>query len=318
MAGKNRIKTGGEPVVDTAPVVIVADGGAVEMPVEMILPNPEQPRTEFDKKELDALAESIRENGVIQPLIVEPAAENLPGGNGMYFLHAGERRLRAARMAGLKTVPVVITPALNGDGQQKRLVRALVENIQRVDMNPIEEGKGFQRMLEMGFTRNDIALRLGISLKRITDRLDLLELEPEIQELIGSGKLSKDMRLVKALKDIPDATGRVKMARSLSERKATIQAGIAACLKLASALESKAIGAEHTPALHLATQKAGPLNRAIWNAFCQVGKVPPWPLMEVCTRDTCERCGLREVASAQTCKGCALVELLAQMIGKAK
>ena len=312
MTGKKRNQKGSEPAADIAPVVIVAEGGQIELPLEVILPNPEQPRTEFDKAELESLAESIRENGVIQPVVVEPA------GNGMYFLHAGERRTRAARMAGLKTIPAVITPALNGDGKEKRLVRALVENLQRSDMNVIEEAKGYQRMVDMGFTRNDIALKLGISSKRVVDRLDLLALEPEIQELISTGKLTKDARLVKALKEIPDSTARVKMAGSLSSRNATIPAGIAACKKIASVLDAEKLGGEQPPAMQLATRKAGPPNRAMWNAFSQVGKVPPWPLMEICVRDTCERCGLRDVASAQVCKGCALVELLAQMIGQAK
>lgn len=305
---------GAEPVAVPQQVVIVAEGGAVELPLEVILPNPEQPRTEFDPKELEALAESIRENGVIQPIVVEPA------GNGMYFLHAGERRTRAARMAGLKTIPAVITPALNGDGQEKRLVRALVENLQRTDMNPIEEARGYQRMLDLGYTRNDIALKLGISAKRVVDRLELLGLEPDIQNLIGDGKLSKDLRLVKALMEIPDPTARVKTAKALSERNATVAAGVAACQKIASTLdtESNTIEGGQAPAMHLATRKAGPPNRAMWNAFAQVGKTPPWPLMEICVRDTCDRCGLRDMASAQTCKGCALVELLAQMIGKAK
>lgn len=284
----------------------------MELPLEVVLPNPEQPRRQFDSKELHSLAESIRENGVIQPIIVEPV------GGGMYILHAGERRTRAARMAGLKTIPAVITPALNGDGQEKRLVRALVENIQRADMNPIEEAKGYQRLVDMGYTRNDIGLKLGVSSARVADRLELLELDPEIQGLIEMGKLTKDRRLVQALKEIPDATARVKMAKSLSNRNATVPAGVEACKKLASTLADEKIGGDQAPAMHLATRKAGPLNRPIWDAFAQVGKAPPWPLMEICVRDTCERCGLRDVASAQTCKGCALVELLAQMIGQSK
>lgn len=312
MAGKNRSKTGGKPVVEVAPMVIVAEGGAVELPLEVILPNPEQPRRQFDSNELHSLAESIRENGVIQPIIVEPA------GGGMYILHAGERRTRAARMAGLKTIPAVITPALNGNGQEKRLVRALVENIQRADMNPIEEARGYQRMIDMGYTRNDIGLKLGINSARVADRLELLELDPEIQGLIEAGKLSKDKRLVQALREIPDPTARVKMAKSLSSRNASIPAGVEACKRLAGTLSEETIGAGQTPAMHLATRKAGSLNRPMWDAFAQVGKTPPWPLMEICVRDTCERCGLRDVASAQTCKGCALVELLAQMIGRSK
>lgn len=283
--------------------------GLVEMPLELILPNPEQPRVTFNLMELDDLAQSIRENGVIQPVIVEPAE------NGMYYLHAGERRTRAARLAGLTTIPAVITPRLNGHGGQDRLVRALVENLQRADMNPVEEAKGYQRLVEMGFSMNDIALKMGISSARVASRLKILELDQPIQDLIQSGKLSKDNRLTAALMDIPDSAARVKMAKTLADRNASITAGLEACDRLKHSLQAKKISSNEIPAIQLASQKAGAVNRPIWNAFSSVGKVPPWPLMEISVRDTCNRCGLRDVASETTCNGCALVELLRQMIG---
>jgi ParB family chromosome partitioning protein len=282
----------------------------MEVPLELILPNPEQPRQQFDAHELNGLAQSIAENGVLQPVTLEAA------GNGMYILHAGERRTRAARIAGLKTIPAMIRPSLNGHGQETRLVNALVENLQRTDMGPIEEARGFQRLLEMGHTKTAIGQKLGISCARVTSRLELLELEPEIQGLVESGALTKDKRLMDALREIPDSSSRVKMAKSLATRNASIKAGLEACRKLTSVLAADTI-ADDVPAMHLARKKAS-FSRPKWDAFAQVGKVPPWPLMEICVRDTCEKCSLRDVASAKTCNGCAMVDLLRQMIGSAQ
>src|SRR6185369_7089197 len=95
--------------------------------ISRVVPNPEQPRKTFDQAELDGLADSIREHGVIQPIVVESCADD-------YILHDGERRLRAAKLAGLKKIPAIVHPPLNGTGPQERLERALVANVQRVEM----------------------------------------------------------------------------------------------------------------------------------------------------------------------------------------
>lgn len=283
--------------------------GRVEIPVDQVMPNPEQPRHVFDKQELHNLAQSIRENGVILPIVVEEA------GQGRYILHDGERRLRASKLAGLKTIPAVVVPPLNGTAREDRLIRALVANLQRVDLGPIEEAKSYAKLLEMGYSRNEIALQLGISSPRVSGRLKLLELEGEIQDLIERGRLPKDPHLAEALLEIPEPTARVKMAKTLADRNATLKAGIEACQRLVVTLQEEKIGSDETPAMRLATRRAGQVNRPIWDAFMQVGRVPPWALLEIGVRNTCDRCGLRDVASATTCKGCALVELLVELIG---
>jgi len=258
------------------------------------------------------LTASVRQHGILQPLI----AELTPDGN--FILHAGERRLRAAKMAGLATVPVVLGPALNGTGARERLVRALVENVQRANMNPIEEARAYQRLVEMGLSHMEIAHDMGISYARVSHRLQLLQLEGPIQDLIASGALNKDKKVVDALLDIPDKDARIKTAKTLAERRATIKASVEACGRVAGALSEAKIPTHEVPAIRIAIRKAGELRRSIWDAFAQVGKVPPWPLMEIAVRDTCERCAMRDVASATTCKGCALVECLRQMIGETK
>src|SRR5215471_10746775 len=133
-----------------------ADGssGVTHISVDSIQRNPRQPREKFDLEELENLAASIREHGVIQPLIVSPAS------NGIYVLIAGERRLQAARKAGLKTVPVVIRYATD----QQLLELALIENVQRADLNPIEEAEAYQHLSkEFKMSHETIASRVGKS-----------------------------------------------------------------------------------------------------------------------------------------------------------
>ena len=107
--------------------------------VGQIYPNPEQPRKDFDLAELESLAESIRSHGILVPVKLEAAGD-------AFILHDGERRLRAARMAGLTQIPAEIQPGLNGNGPQTRLLQAVIINIQRADMNPVEEGQSYRRM----------------------------------------------------------------------------------------------------------------------------------------------------------------------------
>jgi len=287
-------------------------GQVLDVPVARIMPNPQQPRTEFDDEEMQNLAASVRKHGILQPLIAEQTPD------GMFILHAGERRLRAARMAGLTSVPVVLGPALIGDGAQQRLIRALVENVQRADMNVIEEAHAYEQLAALGLSNMEISHEMGISYARVAHRRQLLTLEDPIQNLIASGQLNKDKKVIDALQDIPDTEARIQTAKTLAERRATIKASIEACQRVAGALSAAKIPKSEVPAIRIATRKAGEMRRSIWDAFAQVGKVPPWPLMEIAVRDTCERCAMRDVASATTCKGCALVECLRQMIGETK
>ncbi len=157
-------------------------GGQVELiPVEEILPNPEQPRKEFDRMKLIELSESIAENGILQPLIV-CVREGRP------VLVAGERRLRAAKMAGLKTVPCVRTEA---EGMRQALF-AMIENLQREDMNCFETAEGIERLIHTyGLTQEEAALRLGYSQSAVANKLRLLRLSAEERRLLTEGGLSE-------------------------------------------------------------------------------------------------------------------------------
>src|SRR5512146_1931736 len=157
-------------------------GGVTQIALDLIQRNPRQPREKFDIEELENLAASIREHGVIQPLIVSPAR------NGIYVLIAGERRLQAARKAGLKTVPVVIRHATD----QQLLELALIENVQRADLNPIEEAEAYQNLAkEFRMSHETIAARVGKSRVAVTNTLRLLDASAAVKQALVDGKVSE-------------------------------------------------------------------------------------------------------------------------------
>ena len=151
------------------------------LPIYKVEPNPDQPRHDFDEEELQALADSITVHGIIQPLTVR----EMP--NGYYQIIAGERRWRAARMAKLSDVPAVIIEA----DDKKAMELALIENLQRQDLNPLEEALGYQTLMnEYGLTQEEAAGRVGKSRPAVANALRLLGLCPEVQERVRKGELS--------------------------------------------------------------------------------------------------------------------------------
>ena len=151
------------------------------LPIYKVEPNPDQPRQDFDEEELQALADSITVHGIIQPLTVREMS------NGYYQIIAGERRWRAARMANLSDVPAVIIEA----DDKKAMELALIENLQRQDLNPLEEALGYQTLMnEYGLTQEEAAGRVGKSRPAVANALRLLGLCPEVQERVRKGELS--------------------------------------------------------------------------------------------------------------------------------
>lgn len=158
-----------------------APQGTVRVPLQRVEPNPLQPRKAFDAEALQALADSIAEHGIIQPLTVRPIE------NGYYQIIAGERRWRAARLAGLNEVPVVVMEV----DDKEAMELALIENLQRQDLNPIEEALGYQSLLnDYHMTQEQAAQRVGKSRPAVANALRLLSLAPEVQELLADGTLS--------------------------------------------------------------------------------------------------------------------------------
>ncbi|MBC7263875.1 MAG: ParB/RepB/Spo0J family partition protein [Chloroflexi bacterium] len=160
--------------------------GLIEVPLDAIVPNPLQPRQSQDSEALQELADSIREHGILQPLIVTALAE--PEGEAEYRLIAGERRWRAARLAGLDRVPVLVKEASPGETLQL----GLVENIQRADLNPLEEAAAYQQLIdEFGLTQEMVAERVGRSRVAVANALRLLRLPQKVKAALGSGEISE-------------------------------------------------------------------------------------------------------------------------------
>ncbi len=158
--------------------------GQTRAPIGAISRNPSQPRQDFDQEQLEELASSIREHGILQPLLVRPDE------SGGYELIAGERRWRAAGLAGVDTVPIVIQEDA-GDDEQETLTLALVENLQRSDLNPIELANAFEQLSEAGWTQQRIAAQVGKSRAAVANLLRLRQLPGSVQAMIKSGSLSE-------------------------------------------------------------------------------------------------------------------------------
>ena len=151
--------------------------------VEKIDPNPQQPRKSFDPEQLEDLAASIRQHGIIQPLILIPGDQN-----DRYFLIAGERRLRAAKLAGMAEVPAIIRTA----SEQEQLEFAIIENVQREDLNPLKRARAYQNLLDgFSLTHDDIARQVGKSRVSVTNSLRLLNLPELAQEALSNGEISE-------------------------------------------------------------------------------------------------------------------------------
>lgn len=179
MSAKQALGRGLKALIPEAPQ---ARAGFAEVPIESLQPNPQQPRRRFDEEALAELAESIRQHGVLQPILV---SEDQPG---RYHLITGERRLRAARLAGLQAIPAVIRERLEGAEQ---LELALVENLQRRDLTPLEEARAFEHLrLSLGLSQQNIANRVGMDRSTIANSLRLLKLPAEVQEMVEWGELS--------------------------------------------------------------------------------------------------------------------------------
>jgi ParB family transcriptional regulator, chromosome partitioning protein len=182
-----------------------------ELAIDQLQPGKYQPRTRMDQEALKELAESIKTQGVIQPVLVRPVAA------GQYEIIAGERRWRAARMAGLTAVPVVIRDIPDNQA----LAVALIENIQREDLNPLEEALGIQRLThEFGLTHQSAAEALGRSRTAVTNLLRLLELAPPVRDLLSQGKL--DMGHARALLALP-ALRQVELANEIAARGLSVR-----------------------------------------------------------------------------------------------
>ena len=182
MARKSGLGKGLDALIPAGPID-QPDGAPLLLPVENILPNPSQPRQDLSDESLTELANSIREHGVLQPIIVSQEPES-----GQYILIAGERRLRAAKVAGLEAIPAIIRPA----SSQQRLELALIENIQRTDLSPLDTAEAYRQLSEeFGLSHEEIAQRVGKNRATVTNTLRLLNLPDSVHIALAEGKITE-------------------------------------------------------------------------------------------------------------------------------
>lgn len=300
-----------------------------QIAIERIVANPEQPRKIFDEDELLNLARSIETNGLLQPIIVEGHD------NGWYILTDGERRWRACQLLNMPTIEAVVRqPSTNGTRTRDRLVKAFVANVQRADLNAIEEALGLGRMRdEMHLTHTQIADWVGWNTTKVAARLRLLELEPEIQELIANGNFPHSQRAVSAILSVENKVTRVRLAQKLARPGITIPAIVAACERLnqqlGSVIEEKAL--TRAPSVHLMQKPPtkpterwqnvraaaqGMCDKCSSNPKLPNLPEPAWSLIIHSAEQACAACSLRESAknNLAICRQCPAVELLKRMV----
>ena len=184
-----------------------------QLPVTSIEPNPQQPRTTFDEESLSALTASVRELGVLQPVLVRQAE------NGSYLLIAGERRWRAAKRAGLQMVPAIVRTA----DDTASLQQALVENLQREDLNALDEAAAYQQLIEdFQLTHEEVATRVGKSRAAVSNALRLFQLPPQVQKLLVDGSISAGH--ARALLGTPDRAYQEALARRVVSEGLSVRA----------------------------------------------------------------------------------------------
>ena len=212
--GEDVVKESNEELANTKKAISSPQeetGGEIMVKVSLIEPNRDQPRKDFNEEELQELAESIKNYGVLQPLLVQKKGTS-------YELIAGERRWRAAKLAGLREVPVV----LREYNKQQAMEIALIENVQRSDLNPIEEAQAYQQLVkEFHLTQEEIAVRVSKNRATITNAIRLLKLDSQIQDLLIKGMISSGH--ARALLSLEDGQLQKKAAQEILDRGLSVR-----------------------------------------------------------------------------------------------
>jgi ParB family chromosome partitioning protein len=289
----------------------------VQIPVALITPNPKQPRKRFDPEELANLTNSVREHGVIQPLLVCPA-----GQDGIHILIAGERRLRAAKGAALKTVPAIVRDVNPDD----LAILALVENVIRDDMSHVEEGDAYLELRRRGKSNSEIARMIGTNDVRVAHCINCASLPDRTREMVHAGTLYKSSDFISVLAEIAsvDPATCEELAKEIVKKQPGLKAakksaeGVLAYLRNLSTKKNKNKDKpKATPILEVASfiaktdiDEDEPQG---WNVLQQAGDVPQWALLTQAAIDVCKSCELRDIASPQMCSACTAAQMLAGM-----
>ena len=203
---------GDMPPIDAPREYPGASGGQKRLPVDFIIANRDNPRRDFAADQLDELTNSIREKGVMQPLLVRPSEDP-----NIFEIIAGERRWRAAQRAGLHDVPVIVREV----DDKEALELAIIENVQRVDLNPLEEAQGYEQLIDQfSYTQQDLAQVIGKSRSHVANTLRLLKLPKDVREMVSSGDLTAGHARTLITAEDPAALARQIIDQGLSVREA--------------------------------------------------------------------------------------------------
>lgn len=208
--GLNALLQSDEPI--SSEVKVQGQETVSELKIMDIEPNTTQPRKDFDDEKISELADSIKEHGVITPILVQKSE------NGFYKIIAGERRWRASKLAGKKTIPAIIKDY----NKEEFYEVSLIENLQRQDLNPVEEALGYKRLMdEFGFTQEEVAKKLSKSRSSVANSLRLLNLEKEVMELLREGKISTGH--AKVLLGLSDKKRQVALSKEVAEKELSVR-----------------------------------------------------------------------------------------------
>ena len=295
-----------------------------------LVPNPQQPRRIFDHDALLGLGNSMKESGQIHPLIVDDV------GNGTYIVVDGERRWRAAELVGITELMAIIRQLGEQNADTRHLIEALVTSTQREELSPVEFARACGKLREMGLTNRAIADKIGTYTERIRMALRLLDLDEELLQLVDTGKLPKDPRVVDALLSIEDSNIRVKLGAKLARSGIGIVAIVNACKRLNESLQNQTKAQmEDVPALALAKRAVHRTDnkatakwevvRAASKGMCDAcdanprapgAPEPAWWLITQSASSTCKECSMRKSAvnkDLSICKECPAVALLQRL-----
>ena len=289
--------------------------GVVQISVSLITPNPKQPRKRFDPQELEHLTASVKEHGVIQPLLVCPA--NL---NGIHILIAGERRLRAAKGAGLKTVPAIIRDVNTDD----LAVLALVENVVRDDMSPVEEGDAYLDLRRKGKSNSEIARMIGTNDVRVGHCINCASLPDRTREMVHAGTLYRSSDFISVMIEIAevDPAACDELAKEIVKKQPGLRAAKKSAKGVLTYLQNLSTKKDRdkrkpAPVLEIASSIAKTdvdvEEPRGWNVLQQAGEVPRWAILAQAAVDICKRCELRDIASPQMCSACTAAQMLAEV-----
>jgi ParB/RepB/Spo0J family partition protein len=274
----------------------------MKVPVEKLLPNPDQPRTVFDQAELEGLAQSIKENGLIQSVTVEQAGD-------AYIILDGERRWRAHKLAGLTEIEVDIKPSSNHNGLE-RLTKALVANIQREQMGFVDEAKAFARLVDKLGSLQAVSEKTGKSVPHISGRLSLLELGPVAQKLYNLRKLPYDLSVIALLKKLPKARQDDFVSTAVTRGWKTLS-----ILRFGYRLIST--GTTSNPRKSRQPKVVEVEGGGHFDALAMVDHRQSLPVnVKASARATCKACSLYAEASFAMCKQCPLPDFLNRLAAK--